>query len=136
MITATDLLEPIGDLALAYFPGKPQADVEALLGAYIADGVARLPAEVSALGAPTTDLAVTAWSYYRAYRNITMRLSRDPATVHIEGEVATTITGEQIRTFKDETARWLADWSTLIAVEAFAPGSVVGTVAVPNSYTF
>jgi hypothetical protein len=129
------LLEPAGDLSLAYFPGKPQEDVDALLGAYIADGVARLPAAIAA-DPVAASLAVTAWSYHRAYRNIALRLSRDPSTVRVEGEFQTTITAEQIRTFKVERDNWLAEWNAAIATGDASTAADPGTVALPNSYSF
>jgi hypothetical protein len=56
--------------------------------------------------------------------------------VRVEGEFQTTITAEQIRTFKVERDNWLAEWQALTATAAEAAAADQPSTALPNVYTF
>lgn len=131
-VTTADVLEPIGDLALELFPGRDPSVVETMLAAYVADGAARVATLV--LSEAEKDRAVIAWVYARAYRNVVARLSRTPASFTLTGEGSTTITGEQIRTFKELAERWERDYD---AVTASPPTpEETPTAAAVNRYIF
>lgn len=130
-VTHDDLLEPIGDLVPELFPGKDSAAINALLDAFIADGVARTP---TTLSSGSQDLAVTAWSYGRAYRNVLSRMSRTPASFSLTNEGSQTVLGEQIRTFKDLAKRWESEFDTIIG-DAPTPDETP-TASAKNSYVW
>jgi hypothetical protein len=133
-VAATDLLEPAGDLSPELFPGLDTAGVATLLAGYITDAAARIPAGLSPA---QYDAAVRAWAYSRAYRAVALRLSRDPASSTLEGEGSTTITAEQIRTFKSEAEKWAADFAErTTGVDTNPRDDFGGTVSVPNSYAW
>lgn len=112
MITATDLLEPSGDVVLDLFPGRTPDQLQALLTAYLTDGYARCPATLTDAD---KDRAATAWAYARVNRNVLARLSRTPASFTVDNEGSSTMLAEQIRTFKDAAVRWETDFDTITA---------------------
>lgn len=133
-VTASDLLEPAGDLSPALFPSLDSDGLTTLLDGYLADAATLIPSTI--VGA-AYDGAATAWAYHRAYRSVALRLSRDPATAAVEGEGSSTITGEQIRTFKEEAARWGKDFDDRIGM-ATDPGTLAeqSSQSIANSFTW
>lgn len=134
-VTAPDLLQPKGDLSPELFPGMDPGEVQTLLESYVADGAASSP---STLSGGALDLALKAYAYARAYRNVALRLSRDPATNHLEGEASSTVTGEQIRTFKAEADRWAAEFVERTTGEAGAGShdNLGGTHTLSNVFVY
>lgn len=112
MITASDLLEPNGDVVLELFPGRTADTVNTLLTNYIADGYARCK---STMPQADQDRAAFAWANARVNRNVLSRLSRTPASVSLTNEGSTTMLGEQIRTFARAADKWEAEFDAIAA---------------------
>lgn len=113
MLTPSQLLEDGGgELAPQMFPGKTPADLNTLLQAFLDDGYGRIPTTIVGDAA---DRAARSWAYARANRNVASRLSRTPASVTLTNEGATTMLGEQIRTFKEAAKAYENDFNEQIA---------------------
>lgn len=113
-VSGADLLDTNGgDLRLSFFPGKTGTQVEALLDAYVADGLARsasLEADEDA-----QDRAVTAWGYVRAYRAILARMAaEDAASNTLNDQGSSTITESQFAAIQALLAEALKEFEELV----------------------
>jgi hypothetical protein len=132
-ITPADLLQPAGELEAADFPMLDADGLTTRLQAYIDDGYARVaPLDLTD---DEKDRAVRAYSYGRSYRSILSRLSRNPATVTLEGEGQRVYLSEQLRTFKENAVRWEQDYDAITASDTPTPEETPSAAAV-NRYVW
>lgn len=134
-----DLIQPNGLLTFGLFPNLSNAplsnqsawqasDLYALLNVFLIDGYAR----AASIDTPTQDrldAAALAWAYSRAYLVIWQRLSANPATVAVEGQVSQTYTQAQIATFQTLSQSYLRDHESFFLL---ATGEASKTVVIAN----
>lgn len=128
-VIAANLLAPTGEVDPSYFPQDTAAELTTRLDAYIADANARVAAWTAENTGHTlkTDAAVQAWAYHRAFKQVHMDLSIDPARADFTGQGGRTYLLEQINTFRRNAEHWLHEYQA-----ALSAGLPASTKAVPT----
>lgn len=112
-LTATDFIEPTGELSEEMFPGK---DVEEFAGAWLAEAASKAGGES----------AQRAWVYYRAYSHVANRMHADPANAR-EGSVSVQVTDAQIQHWQRLAMRHAHEFYALT-------GQAAGAFLQPTGY--
>ena len=110
-IVASDLIYPVGEIRVEWFPGE---DVPGNLTQWLADGAEEAP------GSATTeqvDSLSRAFAYWRAYDAKTMLMAGTPDTAALSGEMSATITQGR-KYFQGKAAEWRAVFDALLSVAA------------------
>jgi hypothetical protein len=107
MIMPADLLAPLGSLEEETF-GLTSSDLNARLQQYIADGASRA----------TSDEAVLAWAYYRAYSAAAEIWASQPASGSLQGLGSVAVGGGQYKYFASKAAEYLDRFTGLTAVSS------------------
>jgi hypothetical protein len=135
MLSPGDLRSPTGDLGDSLFPGESSGKLDERLQGYIDEGYSK--ASAAALAGDDADEAAKAWSYYRAYNAVYVRMLNNPSTVQMERQGQTSTLWSQI-----EAMGKLADAAKATFLELLPPESQVGTptlpetAAVPTQFTY
>jgi hypothetical protein len=140
-VTRASLLSPVGLLEPFLFPedrrtSNPEAPepgtLEHRLDGYITDALERVAALPVQPG--STDAAVLAWAYHRAYSAVYIRLASNPASANFQDQGGHTFAKDQRSAMADEAAHWLAEYRAAIVPAASAaqapqpPPNETGTV--------
>lgn len=132
MLTATDLLEPLGSLTPGMFPGD---DAETTLDAYLETAYER--ADTLQVAATDRDEYARALVYARAWERVATRLSSTPANVSLADQGTRTYNAEQLRQAVANADRWRAVATDLepITEAPIAPPSP-GTQFLRTNFSF
>lgn len=126
MITPGDLRSPKGDLGDSLFPGESSGKLEERFQGYLDEGYSK--ASAAALTGEDADEVAKAWSYYRAYQAVYVRMLNNPSSVTMERQGSASTMWSQI-----EAMGKLAD-SALDEYRSLMPsGSVSNTPTLPES---
>lgn len=120
MVDINDVLKPEGELGYELFIGRTEADVDEDLTAYLENGRTKaIAAEIT--DDATLDEIAKAYTYYRAYKDIYITISRQPATVTWNDKGSKTYSSQQPKRFLDLSNDWLA------VVKSLAPKFMLET---------
>lgn len=133
-ITPADLTAPLGDIEPSFFPNDDAGALTTRLQTYITDGTAR--ANGAGVSAAQLDAAVKAWSYYRAYRAIWLRLSEAPGSVSLTDQGSKARTDQQREAFKVMSDEALALYNEFLPNPGPGAGVRVAAGAVRTRFTW
>lgn len=138
-VIATDLIDPSGSIDLAMFPGKTEAEVQAILDAYIARAEAIVDARaIDSSDQPRYDIAVTTYVYYLAADTVYRRLSLNAASLTFADDGSRTRNQGQIDMWGARAAAYLAEFE-VIAPEPLPEGTTdnrTSTVCEPTNFSW
>lgn len=123
MLDATDLLDPIGDVAPAMFPDDDSGALEDRLNEYLSRGYTHA-ADWTAVPA-TADGIAREWAYYLAFTAVAARLAAQPSTASLTGLGSVGVSVGQITFFQQRAAIALERYNSMITA-----GEEVTTVPV------
>lgn len=133
-VVPADLIAPAGDIESSFFPNDDSSALTVRLQGYIDDGAAR--AGTANVVAGEVDRAVTAWSYYRAYRAIWLRLSEAPSSVSLTDQGSRARTDQQREAFKLMADQAFATWNEFLPNPGPGPGVRIAAGAVPTRFSW
>lgn len=135
MLTPGDLRSPTGDLGDSLFPGESPSQLETRIRAYLDEGYTK--AAAASLSGADADDAAKAWSYYRAYQAVYVRMLNNPSTVIMERQGQNSTLWSQIEAMGKLADTWLATYQGLLPEDvSTAPPSLPETAAVPTQFTY
>lgn len=111
-LTANDLLSPKGRVEPSFFPNDDLPALTARLEGYLAEGVAKVPAEVE-----DPDPAVEAWAYHRVFDAMASRLNSTPASVALVDQGSRTYQAHQLKNLYNQSRDWLNRFHSLVQTE-------------------
>jgi hypothetical protein len=136
MISPGDLRSPAGDLGDSLFPGESSGKLDERIQGYIDEGYDK--AAAAGLTDPDDqDEAAQAWSYYRAYNAVYVRMLNNPSTVTMEKQGQASTLWSQIEAMGKLADAALASYRELLPADVGAgPPSLPETAAVPTQITY
>lgn len=109
MLIAAALIDPSGRILPALFPGEDAATVEERVQGYLDTAYAL--ASVSAAADP--DAAAKAYTYWRAFDAVCMRMMREAARLGLAEQGERTVLDSQLKFWQGERDRARADFEVL-----------------------
>lgn len=136
MLSPGDLRSPTGDLGDSLFPGESSGQLDTRLQGYITEGYAKAAAAGLTVQ-EDQDEAAKAWSYYRAYQAVYVRMLNNPSTVIMEKQGQNSTLWSQIEAMGKLADAALANYRELLPADVGAgPPSLPETAAVPTQITY
>lgn len=131
MLTATDLLSPVGPVDASLFPGEASNVLEARLDQYLQNGYSdeRVDAQTDAT---RKDNLARVYALYQTFNAVYIRMNASPTTLAVTEKGSHTYSYEQIRGMKQMADKYLSDFNALLVVSPDTPSSQLpGTRSAP-----
>lgn len=131
MLTATDLLSPVGPVDASLFPGEASNVLETRLAQYLTNAYndERVAAQVDD---GRKDHLARAYALYQTFNAVYLRMNASPTTLAVAEKGSHTYSYEQIRGMKQMADKYLSDFTALLVVSPESPAmSLPGTVSAP-----
>jgi hypothetical protein len=136
MLTPGALRSPLGDLGDSLFPGESSGELDTRLQSYLDEGYVKAAA-AGISDAGDLDDAAKAWSYYRAYQAVYVRMLNNPSTVIMDKQGQNSTMWSQIEAMGKLAESSLALYQEYLPEEAStAPPSLPETASVPTQFTY
>ena len=114
-VTPATVRSPVGLVEPAMFPAEDMVALDERLAAYIAEGESHA---TPIAAADENDDAVKAWTYWRAFTAVFIRLSASPASVTMNDQGGKQHLVTQIENFREMAAEQRARFDALILAAA------------------